>query len=460
MALRHVEYVDGSSAGQYIDTGLRPNVGTDSIEMDVQALGVISCLYGARNGSNAAAFAAFAYDETKYRFDRASSKTEVMSATTVRKTVRMEPTKLTAGDVVQTVSAVSGSPPVNVYLTSVNTNGKADERSQVRVYGCRMWSGGTLVRDYVPYTQDGVAGFYDRVNGTFQGSQSGNPYTAGPPYWNVELDQVQGATLSASASEVLDGGSVVITATPDDGKLITGLTVNGTPYDVAEGGGQVTISDVSSDLTATVSVKDAVPPITGLSLAITVQPNPVDAGATYMIRAEPKVVTSRYYVLPASTWAGTGPYEQTLAVEDSTIPGQEALVYGDHTMTVEQRAAEYNAVLRASVPAVGRITFRALSIKPKMDLPVRVIDGLFPKMMAVDVPATAWQGSGPWTASVDIGSSVQSAVVGAVSGSSDAQVTDMTDAGIHVSAVNGQTVTLRAMLAKPTVDLKVGVLAI
>ena len=159
MALRHVEYVDGSSAGQYIDTGVRPNLATDIIEMDVQALGIISCLFGARNSSQGASFTIFAYDEDHFRFDRATSKTEVASSPMVRKTVRMEPTKLVAGDVTQTVSAQSGTPPGNVYLTSVNTGGKADARSQVRVYGCRIWTSGTLVRDYVPYTQDGVAGF-------------------------------------------------------------------------------------------------------------------------------------------------------------------------------------------------------------------------------------------------------------------------------------------------------------
>ena len=37
----------------------------------------------------------------------------------------------------------------------------------MRLYGFKIWDAGTLVRDYVPYIQNGAAGLYDRVNNTF-----------------------------------------------------------------------------------------------------------------------------------------------------------------------------------------------------------------------------------------------------------------------------------------------------
>ena len=37
----------------------------------------------------------------------------------------------------------------------------------MRLYGFKIWEAGTLVRDYIPYIQNGAAGLYDRVNGTF-----------------------------------------------------------------------------------------------------------------------------------------------------------------------------------------------------------------------------------------------------------------------------------------------------
>ena len=37
----------------------------------------------------------------------------------------------------------------------------------MRLYGFKIWDAGTLVRDYIPYIQNGAAGLYDRVNNTF-----------------------------------------------------------------------------------------------------------------------------------------------------------------------------------------------------------------------------------------------------------------------------------------------------
>ena len=37
----------------------------------------------------------------------------------------------------------------------------------MRLYGFKIWEAGTLVRDYIPYIQNGAAGLYDRVNNTF-----------------------------------------------------------------------------------------------------------------------------------------------------------------------------------------------------------------------------------------------------------------------------------------------------
>lgn len=59
-----------------------------------------------------------------------------------------------------------------------DTNGvggvKFNNAASVRIYGCRIWDGGTLVRDYSPHVQDGVAGLYDEQNGTFASIDSAN----------------------------------------------------------------------------------------------------------------------------------------------------------------------------------------------------------------------------------------------------------------------------------------------
>lgn len=201
-------------------------------------------------------------------------------------------------------------------------------------------------------------------------------------------------------------------------------------------------------------------PIQGQVLSVSIQPNPASVGQTLLATVTARSVSSRVYILPADAWSGIGPYEMTLAVGSDITPDTECIVYGDHAMTLLQRVSEYNALIRAEILSAGRVRFTALSIRPTEDIRVRIITGMFPLMASVAVPASAWQGSGPWTASVDVGRSIGSAVVGAVSGSTDAQAEGLTDAGIHVSAVSGSTVTLRAILSKPVIDLVVGVMGI
>ena len=201
-------------------------------------------------------------------------------------------------------------------------------------------------------------------------------------------------------------------------------------------------------------------PIQGLSMSVSLQPNPADVGQTLMATVTAQTVTSRGFVLPVAEWEGEGPYEMLLAVSPDITPDSECIVYADHEMTLVERMAEMNAILRAEVTQPGRIRFRALSIRPTADIRLRVVTGMFPVMFTVTVPQNRWTGSGPWFANVDIGRSIQSATVAAVSGSSDEQVENLTDSGIHVSDINGSIVTLRSMLYRPSVDLMVGVMGI
>lgn len=201
-------------------------------------------------------------------------------------------------------------------------------------------------------------------------------------------------------------------------------------------------------------------PIQGLSLSVSLQPNPATVGQTLLATVTVESVLSRSYVLPASAWEGSGPYEMTLAVSPDIRPESECIAYGDHGMTILERMSEMNALLRMEVVQPGRVRVRALSVRPAQDIRIRIVNGLFPVLIPVTVPVNRWTGSGPWYANVDVGRSVSSATVAAVSGSSDEQVESLTDAGIHASAVSGHVVTLRSMLSKPDIELLVGVMAI
>lgn len=460
---RHVEYIEGS-ANQHIDMRFKGRGQYTTIEVDVQNVGDTECIFGARtaqSSTNAQSFALFAIDANSWRLDRLGSSHSISASTTTRRLVRLEPTPILIDGNATSLPTKTTSSTLSTLLASVDNNGEPDTRSAIRIYGCRVWDGDVLIRDYVPAVRDdGVAGLLDDVLGYFHPSEGTAQFSAGPSYWAVSVGSSDGVTITPSASEVLNGGSVTFTVTPAEGRAVASFTVNGSPYTVPREGGQVTITNVTSDLTATATSETLMPPIVGTSLSVSLQPNPAATSETLLATVSVQSVSSYYYTLPATAWEGTGPYEMTMAVDESIVPDADCLAYGDHSMTLEQRVAEYNGVIRAEITQAGRVRFRALSIKPTQSVAVRIINGLFPVMLSASVPVSQWAGTGPWTATVNLGRSVQSAVVGAVSGASDAQASDLMDAGIHVSAVNGSTITLRAMLAKPTVDLKVGVLAI
>ena len=159
----------------------------------------------------------------------------------------------------------------------------------------------------------------------------------------------------------------------------------------------------------------------------------------------------------ADDWLGTGPYYQDLDVP-SVYSSTDALVFGSHTATVTQRAAEYNALLVAKTLADRRVRVYALSIKPRENLPIRIAMEGLQMQSIITLPATGWQGSGPWTQTVTMPQAVTDAVIGAHESMTDAQVEAMTAACISASAISGMSLTVRAIYEKPTIDLPVGIM--
>ena len=190
---------------------------------------------------------------------------------------------------------------------------------------------------------------------------------------------------------------------------------------------------------------------------IGLNPNPIECGESFLISASFKFVMVQDYVIPASAWKGTGPYYVDMSVQVANE--KELIAYVADFATLDQRVAEYNALLRAEENGTGVMRFWATSIKPKVDIPIKVITGMFSNAEAVTVQPGQWQGSGPWTCTLDMGHQVRTASCAMTDGMTAEEAQAYIDAGIHVAGVSGNTVTLRAMLSKPSTAIKVGVLS-
>lgn len=157
-------------------------------------------------------------------------------------------------------------------------------------------------------------------------------------------------------------------------------------------------------------------------------------------------------VLFSNSWKGSGPYYQDLDMP-SIYPDTEAVVFVSEVATVEQRASEYNALLQSVYDGSRRMRVYAHSIKPRVNIPIKITSKAFEMYKSFTLTAAGWQGSGPWTQTVDIGETVANAVIGSDERNSAEQVQAFAEAIIGVSAISGSMVTVRAIGTKPATDV-------
>lgn len=208
----------------------------------------------------------------------------------------------------------------------------------------------------------------------------------------------------------------------------------------------------------TTQVDDS-PLITGLVVSFAgITPNPCSVSQNVLATVRLSSVVGVHRVLPATGWLGSGPYYMDVNVPDVTADG-ECFAYVDHEATVLQRAAEGNAGLLCSVLSSGIVRVQALNTKPTVDIPMVFFNGGLGSFTEVSVPASAWQGSGPWTATVSA-PTFSTAFAGVTESTGATGAEEMARCAIHISAMSSGSVTLRAIGAKPTVDLTVGLLGV
>ena len=165
-----------------------------------------------------------------------------------------------------------------------------------------------------------------------------------------------------------------------------------------------------------------------------------------------KILVTYSSTLFASEWQGTGPYYMDLEMP-AVYPDTEALFYVSHLASVDARMAEYNAVLRATVPSDRVLRVYALGLKPTVDIPIKISLGGLTMYTELNISASSWTGSGPFTTTVSLSEVPVNATLGVWEGMTDAAVEAMTNGIISVSSISGTKVTIRCLGDKPVIDL-------
>lgn len=182
-----IEYIE-STGTQYIDTGFKPNQDT-RLTMDVEVLSQNSypkALFGGRNGDTSTidSFVCWIFDASNIRADYGNTNHSFSVSTPGRFTIEINKNSASVDSSSFTFSSSTFQSLYNLALFSQNDVGGIDTRmASIRLYSCKIYDNGTLVRDYKPYyDSNGVACLYDAVSSSFYYNAGTGTFIASEEY--------------------------------------------------------------------------------------------------------------------------------------------------------------------------------------------------------------------------------------------------------------------------------------
>ena len=199
-----LEYIQ-SSGTQYVDTGFKPNQDTRVI-MDFEPLETnTKFIFGARTAVNLTYSFLLAGGDTTVRSDYGSHQASGTTSTVLQRVIIDRNKSVTTfGDTTITNTTSTFQCEYNLYLFSVNTAGTAYTPISGKLYSCKIYDNGTLVRNYVPcINAGGAVGLYDVVNDVFYGNAGTGTFTAGPEMEYKEVEYIQ-----SNGTQYIDTGFI------------------------------------------------------------------------------------------------------------------------------------------------------------------------------------------------------------------------------------------------------------
>ena len=112
-------------------------------------------------------------------------------------------------------SPIQNGTPQTDYIFAIHQDGKTEWWCNMKCYGCKVWEGTTLVRDFVPVrrTSDGVLGLLDLAHGNFYTNAGSGSFSAGETIVDVvggELHVVVADGETGFCNVALTGGLKVV----------------------------------------------------------------------------------------------------------------------------------------------------------------------------------------------------------------------------------------------------------
>lgn len=199
-----IDYIEATGT-QYFDTGFKPNQNT-RVVMDIEVLATTQCApFGARASQNGTTYTLFLLTATTGRTDYGTSKqTMTFSSILGRYTIDANKNVVTVNGVSITHTATTFSVDYNMFLLAVNTAGAASNYAKVKLYSCKIYDNGTLVRDFVPCKNTtGALGLWDNVKSKFYANAGTGTLSTGSKHKTL----IDGTGYETKSGRVLIGGT-------------------------------------------------------------------------------------------------------------------------------------------------------------------------------------------------------------------------------------------------------------
>lgn len=211
-----LEYIE-STGTQYIDTGFKPNQDT-RVVMDVQLTVSPSknCwLFEGRNaaGANGAGKGVFLYVTSNGRWtcDYGGSTSRLSfskSSATDRLKVDYNKNVCTINGETKTHTASTFQSNYPMFLLADDRAGAANGTSLAKLYSCKVYDNGVLVRDFIPAKNaSGMAGLWDDVNRLFYTNAGTGVFVAGTIYLGTHKVTVNGTVYDIMEGECFVNGT-------------------------------------------------------------------------------------------------------------------------------------------------------------------------------------------------------------------------------------------------------------
>lgn len=205
------------TGNEYIDTWFKPNTNS-KITIDCQIIDATfssyTSVFGARN-NNTNQFFIFTDKTTSgtekwsARWCNTSTDYTINTSFTTRHTISLDKSTFIIDNKSATIPGTTFTSAYTLYLGGANNAGVLQYPSKVKIYSCKIYDNGTLIRDFVPCLEDnesGNIGLYDLVNNNFY-----RPCGTGNPILNINKPII--GNIYANGSKAIERGYVNVGGT-------------------------------------------------------------------------------------------------------------------------------------------------------------------------------------------------------------------------------------------------------